>query len=158
MTAAVIIVIALIGLGIWALVSTLNQQPQIPEVSQVPSTDVQSPQVTQPLTQKEVERRLTDLRQRLFEEGFTAVAKIENIYLGTGFTVMDEFGTRIFIHWTQDGGLERGKEVSVRGVAMRLTPEELSRLRSESGFTPELESFLQTQRVFIEAQQVTVAP
>lgn len=146
-TIAVLVIGLIIGaLVIYGLVTGFR--------GQIPGTDVQLPEVSQTPAEpgQTIPQAEEDLQRRLFEEGVTTTATVDQVYPGIGFILEDVSGERLFVHWAGTAPQEGG-EISVRGTVSRLTGQE--EFRNDPQFTSELDNFLQDQTIYIEAQTVS---
>lgn len=125
-----------------------SPQPQITAAQPAPEPS----QKVEDIGKKTVE----NLRSSLYQEGITISAKVDKIYPGKGFIVVDDVGTKLYTKWA---GTEpsKGGRISIKGTVQRLANNQDS-LKDDLSSTPELEKFLKDQQIFIEAKAVTSSP
>lgn len=153
---SILVVIGLVALYSlifgWQLPPTF-QSPSPQQLEQVEGPTPTPAGRTRELTEEE-RQRLERVRTQLFQEGFTASATVETVFPGQGFILQDREGTRVFVRWEGAAPLE-GEDVSVQGTVKRFEINTLEELGGRENLLPELVSFLESQRIFIEATSVT---
>lgn len=113
----------------------------------IPATE-QPKQATQEASaSSQIER----LRQLLYKDGVTIEANVDQVYPGLGFTIVDDTGTKLFTNAAQIS-VKAGQKITLKGTVEKLTPEKIATFKKAPSFTPQLETFLKGQRVYIEAK------
>lgn len=156
MSKILLVIIGLLALGgfFWAWNSGFQPpQSNIQPPSPAPTVPEINSLSEQPATQLD-EETLNRLRTRLFEEGVTVSAKVVRVLSGSGFIVSDDKGNSLFVHWRGDPPLQ-DQMVSVMGVVVRISDDEIAGLREDPAFTTEVENALRSQPFFIEAEEIT---
>ncbi len=111
-----------------------------------PSTQNMTPAVTTP------PGAAGNLQQRLFQQGITITDTVTAVYPGLGFMIKDTNGTQMFVLWKGTAPVV-GEQVKVEGP-LASAKQDMSTLQSLPGFTSQLQSFLQSQPVYLKATQV----
>lgn len=110
----------------------------------------ETPKPAQPIGQDQIEQ----LRKNLYQEGLSISAKVDKVYPGAGFTIVDDAGTKLFAGWAKAAPTQ-GQSVSIKGTIQKLSSADLDKQITS---TPDLKEFLKSQKIFIEAKEVTVTP
>lgn len=126
-------------------VAKVNAPPQI--AKSVPSTSPLPSQETQ------MQQNLEKLRSELYQQGITVSAKVDKVYQGVGFILLDNTGVRLFVHWTKDN-VTQGQTVSAKGTIKQLSTS-WDEIKKDPGYNQDLDTFLKEQKIFIEAQNIT---
>ncbi len=120
-----------------------------PENNQQPSPSPSGTTSQSPTDQESIDK----LKSQLYQQGITVAVTVDRVFPGIGFSIVDEVGTKLFVHWKQTAPVT-GQNVSVKGTIQRVAGQK-EQLKKESGFTASLDQFLSGQTIFIEGQEVT---
>lgn len=132
--------------------------PQTQEASfstpSFPQSTPQTPQATAP-DEQALKDNLEKLRSRLYQEGVTISAVVDEVFPGKGFIVKDDEEVRLFVYWTQVPPAI-GEKVTLKGTIGRVIEQD-EEFKQNVASPAELAQFLKGQQIFIQAREVNTA-
>lgn len=115
----------------------------------LPKAPPESPKVSESEKKQFVEK----LRTSLYQEGINVKAKVDTVYPGVGFIIVDDVNTKLFTKWTQNPPT-KGQTVSIKGTVQKVSANQ-GEFQKDSASNPDLGQFLKDQQIFIEAKEIT---
>ena len=91
--------------------------------------------------------------KQMLQQPISITDTVANIYPGAGFVIADKNGTKMFVQWNQEMP-SIGNRLKVEGKLAN-AKQNMSELQHLPGFTKQLQSFLQSQPIYLQATQVT---
>lgn len=134
---------------------SMSTTPQTTTETPTPTGEVKpSPQAGK-MDEQTLRENLNKLQKQIYTEGITVNATVDQVFPGKGFIAKDESGVKLFVHWTKIPPTVDQK-VTFKGTLKRLA-EQNSSFQQEVSSPQALVDFLKDQKLFIEAQEVTIA-
>lgn len=134
----------------WQSTKTQEQSTQIAQAPGVKPPTPTTPPVQN--TTQQYNEKVDNLKNRLYQQGLNITSKVFQNYPGIGFILQDSTGTKLFAYWTGTSP-QVGQNVSVLGTIGKVT-DDLSKIKTSSGYTQDLDTFLKNQTVYIQVKEI----